>query len=179
MSNLGFFIAAVIMVAGIFLFNRLVKDRNRVSAAWSDIDVQLNRRHDLVPQLVAAVKAYVGHERATLKAVTELRNQSAGAQRLTDKASLEDELEAGVHKLLALAEAYPDLKASENFLELQSALVEIEDHLQYARRFYNGAVRILNTRIETVPDVLVARGFGFRPAEYFSADGRDVPVVEL
>ena len=169
----------LLLAAGIYLFNRLVKDRNRVSAAWSDIDVQLTRRHDLVPRLVAAVKGYAGHERATLEAVTELRRQSAAANRLADKAGLEDKLEQGVHKLIVLAEAYPDLKASQNFIDLQNDLVEVEDHLQYARRFYNGAVRILNTRIETVPDVIIARGFNFGAAEYFEADNRTVPEVRL
>jgi LemA protein len=169
----------LLLAAGIYLFNRLVNDRNRVSAAWSDIDVQLTRRHDLVPRLVEAVKGYAGHERATLEAVTELRRQSTAANRLADKAGLEDKLEQGVHKLIVLAEAYPDLKASQNFLDLQNDLVEIEDHLQYARRFYNGAVRILNTRIETVPDALIARLFNFRAAEYFEADNRAVPEVRL
>jgi len=172
-------LALLLLAGGIFLFNRLVKDRNRVRAAWSDIDVQLTRRHDLVPRLVEAVKGYVGHERATLEAVTELRRQSAAAQRLADKAGLEDQLELGVHKLIVLAEAYPDLKANRNFLELQNELVEIEDHLQYARRFYNGAVRILNTRIETVPDVIIANLFRFQPGEFFEAETRVAPEVKL
>jgi LemA protein len=169
----------LLAAAGIYLFNRLVRDRNRVSAAWSDIDVQLTRRHDLVPQLVEAVKGYAGHERATLEAVTELRNQSAAAQRLADKAGLEDQLEQGVHKLIGLVEAYPDLKANQNFIQLQEDLVDVEDHLQYARRFYNGAVRILNTRVETVPDVVLARSFDFRAAEFFEADNRAVPEIDL
>jgi LemA protein len=167
------------VVACVFLFNRLVTDRNRVRSAWSDIDVQLTRRHDLVPRLVEAVKGYAGHERATLQAVTELRNRSSAARRLADKAGLEEELEAGVHKLLLLAEAYPDLKANQNFLELQNELVAVEDHLQYARRFYNGSVRILNTRRETVPDVIIARLFSFSPGEFFSADNRAAPEVKL
>lgn len=175
MSSIVLVIGLSLTVGGIFLFNRLVKDRNRVRSAWSDIDVQLTRRYDLVPRLVEAVKAYAGHERATLEAVTELRNRSAAANRLADKAGLEDQLESGVRKLLLLAEAYPDLKANENFLELQVELVEVEDHLQYARRFYNGAVRMLNTRVETVPDVIVANLFQFEPAEYFEADNRDAP----
>ncbi|MDH3945281.1 MAG: LemA family protein [Chromatiales bacterium] len=166
--------AAAVIVGAILVFNRLVRERNRVRAAWSDIDVQLTRRHDLIPQLVEAVKAYSDYEKATLLAVTELRGRSEGAQRLVDKAELEDQIEAGLHRLIALAESYPDLKASENFLELQRDLTEVEDHLQYARRFYNGAVRIYNTRLDTFPDLLVARPMRFRPAEFFEAAGTDV-----
>jgi LemA protein len=179
MSGIALVICLAFIVAGIFLFNRLVKDRNRVRSAWSDIDVQLTRRHDLVPRLVEAVKAYAGHERATMEAVTELRNQASVADRLVDKAGLEDQLEAGVHKLLLLAEAYPDLKANQNFLELQNELVEVEDHLHYARRFYNGAVRMLNTRVETIPDIAIAKIFHFQAAEFFIAENRAVPEVRL
>jgi len=174
--------AAAVIVGAILVFNRLVRERNRVRAAWSDIDVQLTRRHDLIPQLVEAVKAYSDYEKATLLAVTELRGRSEGAQRLVDKAELEDQIEAGLHRLIALAESYPDLKASENFLELQRDLTEVEDHLQYARRFYNGAVRIYNTRLDTFPDLLVARPMRFRPAEFFEAAGtgvRATPRVEV
>lgn len=174
--------AAALAIWGVFLYNRLVRDRNRTSAAWSDIDVQLTRRHDLVPKLVEAVKAYARYEQATLTTVTELRSRSEAASRLPDKARLEDELEAGLHKLIALAESYPDLKASENFLELQRDLVEVEDHLQYARRFYNGAVRMFNTRIESFPDLLIARAVGFRQREFLDAGDaavRAVPGVEL
>ena len=179
MSSAALVIVLSLVVGGVFLFNRLVKDRNRVRSAWSDIDVQLTRRHDLVPRLVAAVQAYAGHERATLEAVTELRAQSVASNRLADKAGLEDRLQTGVHKLLLLAEAYPDLKANKNFIELQNELVELEDHLQYARRFYNGSVRVLNTRIETVTDMIVAQLFRFRPADFFAADNRDAPRVKL
>lgn len=175
-------IFVALVVWGILIFNRLVNDRNLVKASWSDIDVQLTRRHDLVPRLVEAVKAYAGYEKATLTAVTELRTRAEAAERLSDKARLEDEMEQGLHKLIALAEAYPDLKANQNFLELQKELVEIEDHLQYARRFYNGAVRIFNTRIETFPHMYVAGPFGFRQAEFFDVDDaavRAAPQVEL
>jgi LemA protein len=182
MMILALLAAAALTIWGVVLYNRLVRDRNRTSAAWSDIDVQLTRRHDLVPKLVEAVKAYARYEQATLTTVTELRSRSEAASRLPDKARLEDELEAGLHKLIALAESYPDLKASQNFLELQRDLVEVEDHLQYARRFYNGAVRMFNTRIESFPDLLIARAFGFRQREFFDAGDADVralPGVEL
>ena len=175
-------IVLALFVWGVWIFNRLVKDRNQVRSAWSDIDVQLTRRHDLVPQLVDAVKAYAGYERSTLEAVTALRTRSDQAARLAEKADLEDQLQAGIEKLIAVAEAYPDLKADGNFLALQRQLTEVEDHLQYARRFYNGAVRIYNTRIETFPHLLVARPFGFAASEFFAVPGEDVraaPRLEI
>ena len=172
----------VVAAFGIWIFNRLIKDRNQVRAAWSDIDVQLTRRHDLVPQLVTSVKAYADYEKATMVAVTELRSRSESASRLSEKAALEDEMEAGLHKLIVLAEDYPDLKADANFRKLQEELVEIEDHLQYARRYYNGAVRILNTRVASFPHLLIARPFAFQEAEFFEASGKEVrhaPKIEL
>jgi LemA protein len=175
-------VLALAGVAAVWIYNRLVRDRNQVLAAWSDIDVQLVRRHDLVPQLVNTVKAYAGYEKATLVAVTELRARSEAAQHLPGKAAVEAEIAEAVQQLLIVAEAYPDLKADQNFLQLQRDLVGIEDHIQYARRFYNGAVRILNTRIQTFPHLLIARPFGFRPAEYFEvedAQQRQAVRVEL
>lgn len=173
---------AGLVLWGVLIFNRLVRDRNQVRSAWSDIDVQLTRRHDLVPQLVEAVRAYAGYERATLSAVTELRARAEAAGALRDKARLEDEMEAGLHRLIALAESYPELKADGNFLQLQRDLVETEDYLQYARRFYNGAVRIFNTRIESFPEMLVAKPFAFSQAEFFAVDDAEIratPRVEL
>jgi len=181
MIVLTIFVPAVVALV-IWIYNRLVRDRNQVRSAWSDIDVQLTRRHDLVPQLVTAVKAYADYEKATMVAVTELRARSETASRLPEKAALEDEMEAGLHRLIVLAEDYPDLKADGNFRKLQEELSEVEDHLQFARRFYNGAVRILNTRIETFPHMLIARPCAFHPAEFFEAAGADVrsaPQVEL
>lgn len=167
--------------AGIWIYNRLVKDRNQVRNAWSDIDVQLVRRHDLIPQLVSAVKAYADYEKATLTAVTELRTRSEAAEHLPEKAALEDHLADGLHRLIALAEDYPDLKADQNFRQLQASLTETEDYLQYARRFYNGSVRILNTRIDSFPHLIVARALRFQPAEFFEADAaaQSAPVVKL
>jgi LemA protein len=158
------------LLAGVLMFNRLVADRNQMRAAWSDIDVQLMRRHDLTPQLVTTVKAYATHERNTLETITELRARTKAAAGLADRARLEDQLGAQIERLLALQESYPDLKASENFMQLQRDLVGIEDHLQYARRYYNGAVRQLNTRIEHFPDLIVARLAGFQPGEFFEAN---------
>lgn len=151
----------------VVLFNDLVAARNQVRAAWSDIDVQLTRRHDLVPQLVAAVQGYAGHERSTLTLLTELRARAMAAAKLGEKSAIEDELAQQIDRILALQEQYPDLKASENFLALQRDLVDIENHLQYARRFYNGAVRDLNNRIESFPSLIVARVARFRQAEFY------------
>jgi len=175
---LGVALAATI----IQLYNRLVKDRNQVSAAWADIDVQLKRRHDLVPQLVTVVKAYADYEQATLLAVTELRSRSEAARHLPEKAACEEAIAAGVQKLVVLAEDYPELKADENFRKLQSELTEVEDYLQYARRFYNGAVRIFNTRVQSFPHLLVAGPLGFKAAEFFAVDDaqeRSAPRVEI
>lgn len=173
--------SAAVALVGIVIFNRLVRDRNYVRAGWSDIDVQLQRRHDLVPQLVEAVRAYADYERATLTAVTELRLQSDQTRSLAQKARIEKQLSIGVDRLLAVAEDYPDLKANRSFLELQVELSDTEDKLQYARRFYNGAVRSLNTRIESFPDLIIAKLFGFRQAEFFDADddAASVPKVEM
>ena len=160
-------VAFVAVAVAVVLFNDLVGARNQVRAAWSDIDVQLTRRHDLVPQLVAAVQGYAGYERATLTAVTELRTRAIAAISLAERAQLEGELAQQIDRILALQEQYPDLKASGNFLALQRDLVEIENHLQHARRFYNGAVRDLNNLIETFPSLIVARAAHFTPAEFF------------
>lgn len=175
-------LGVVLITTVIVLYNRLVRDRNQVSAAWADIDVQLKRRHDLVPQLVTVVKAYADFEQATLIAVTELRSRSETASHLSEKAAVEDALETGVHKLVVLAEDYPDLKADENFRKLQEELTEVEDHLQYSRRFYNGAVRMFNTRVESFPHLLIARPLGFQPAEFFAVDDQQErlsPQVEI
>jgi LemA protein len=179
------FVVALLVLAvlgwGVFAFNRLVRLRNQVRAGWSDIDVQLMRRHDLVPALVEAVRAYAGHEQAAFERVTALRGEAMAASSPSRLAAIEAQLEHDVGRLLVLKEAYPELKASENFLQLQRDLVDVEDHLQFARRFYNGAVRELNDGAQRFPDVLVARGFGFKPAEFFEAGdaARVAPALEL
>lgn len=173
-------IAVAVVIA--FIYNRLVRSRNRVRSAWSDIDVQLQRRHDLVPRLVAAVGQYADYERATLEAVTELRSEAMRVADVAARGDVEEKLSREVGRLIALAENYPDLKASENFLELQRELVETENYLQFARRYYNGSVRDYNTAIETVPNNVVAVMFAFRPREYFQKDSDDaanVPLVKL
>jgi LemA protein len=169
-------IIALLAWAG-YGFNRLIRLRNQLRAAWADIDVQLTRRHDLVPQLVAAVKGYVGHERGVLAAVTELRAQAVAQRSPAQLGQVETSLEQALGRLFALKEAYPDLKASDSFLQLQRDLVAIEEHLQYARRFYNGAVRDYNTTIQRVPDILIARPLGFHDAEYYQARDEERPSV--
>ncbi len=174
-------IVGLMLGYAIWIYNRLIRDKNRVANGWSDIDVQLVRRHDLLPALVTSVKAYADYEAATLEAVTELRARSRVETNLTTKAGIEDTIDKAVGKLIVLAEDYPDLKADQNFRDLHTKLTEIEDHLQHARRYYNGAVRNLNTRIESFPDLLLARVFGFAQADFFEADPseRDRIAVDL
>lgn len=176
------FLVALVSAVVAGLYNRLIRSRNRVSTAWSDIDVQLQRRHDLIPQLVKAVDAYASYERATLEAVTELRAEAMRVVDIDARGKAEQELSAGISKLLALAESYPDLKANVNFMKLQSELVETENYLQFARRYYNGSVRDYNTMTETVPSNIVAATFGFGQREFFqktSDEAASVPLVKL
>lgn len=171
-----------LIAAMIWIYNRLVKDRNLVAAGWSDIDVQLKRRHELIPRLVECVRAYAAHEKATLEAVTELRRQSEATSDIGQKAVIENAVADGLHRLVVTVEGYPELKADENFRQLQSELVDTEDKIQYARRFYNGAVRNLNTRIASFPHLLIARPLGFREAKFFAvsdATERAAPPVAL
>ncbi len=181
MSYLLILLALVAGAWAIAIYNRLVRLRNQVWTAWADIDVQLLRRHDLVPSLVTAVQAYAGHEQTVLTAVTELRAQAVSAQAPGQLGAIETALEQGIGRLLALQEAYPDLKASQNFAQLQRDLVDVEEQLQYSRRFYNGSVRDLNDAVQRFPDLLVARAAGFDEAEFFQADedGRAAVKVEL
>lgn len=162
-------------------FNRLIRLRNQARTAWADIDVQLHRRHDLVPALVAAVKAYAGHEQATLESVAQLRSRAMEAATPGPLGRTEAALESAIGRLVALKEAYPELKANDNFAQLQRDLVEVEDQLQYARRFYNGAVRDYNDAIQRVPDLIIAGACGFRAAEFFQAEApaRAAPEVQL
>ena len=174
-------IAGIIALVAI-VYNGLVRDRNRVDAAWSDIDVQLQRRHDLIPQIVKAVDQYASYERATLEAVTALRTEAINITDAADidaRSETEELLGKEVHRLIAVAEKYPDLKANENFLNLQKELVETESYLQFARRFYNGSVRQLNSRIETVPNNFVASWFTFTQRGFFQKASDDVANVPL
>lgn len=151
----------------VLAYNSLARLRLLASNAWADIDVQLKRRHDLIPTLVASVKGHAGYERGTLQAVVEARNRAVNAAGPASAGEAEAALATSVRQLFALAEAYPDLKAAESFLSLQRNLSEIEDHIQNARRYYNAVVRDLNTMIAQFPSNLVASPFGFRPREFF------------
>lgn len=157
-------------VYAVVLYNALVTDRARVYSAWSDVEVQLKRRHDLIPKLVETVRQYAAYEQATLEGVVALRARTEQARGAEEVASAETALGDGVRRLFALVESYPDLKADTVFLDLQQAVTEVEAHIQHARRYYNGAVRALNTRIEQFPDLLVARPLGFDPAGYFELE---------
>lgn len=181
-----FTILLLVLVAlatiAVWLYNRLIQSRNKVDAAWSDIDVQLQRRHDLIPRLVSAVDQYAKYERATLEAVTALREQAMHTAEITARGEAEQQLGEEVGRLIALAENYPDLKANENFLKLQAELVETEDYLQFARRYYNGSVRDFNTMTATVPSNVIASMFNFSEREFFqksSDDAGNVPLVDL
>ncbi len=163
-------IVALVLVAlawGVLSYNLLVRDKHRVAQAWSDVEVQLKRRHDLVPKLVETVKQHAGFEQDVLEQVTRLRALGKAGDSPARLGPIETELSVGVHRLVALAESYPALRASDSFLNLQHNLTEVENQIQHARRYYNGAVNRLNTRIETFPDLLIARLLRFLPAEYF------------
>lgn len=163
-------LALVVAAAVAWLFNRLVRARNQVRVAWSDVDVQLQRRHDLVPPLVEVVKGYAAHESGVLERVAGERRAALTAASPGTRGAPETALGLGLARVLALAEAYPELKANDNFLQLSRQLVETENLIQHARRFYNGSVREYNTDIERFPALLIARPLGFKPAEFFAAE---------
>jgi LemA protein len=174
-------IVAAVAVYGVVLFNRLVKSRQMAAEGWSGIDVQLKRRADLVPNLVDTVKGYAAHERALFNEITELRSavgRLAGGE-VAERGRVEGMLSGALSRLLALAEAYPALKASDNFRELQTALATVEDEIQMSRRYYNGATRNLNVLVESFPGNLVAGAFGFTKREFFQAADADRAVPQV
>jgi LemA protein len=173
-------IAVVIVIWLISTYNRLVALRNRAKEAWADIDVQLKRRYDLIPNLIETVKGYVAHERELFEKVTEARTRAMGAKDVKEKGEAENALSQTLKSLFAVAENYPNLKASENFLELQRELRDTEDKIQAARRFYNSNVRELNIKIESFPANIIASIFGFQKMELFElaeAFEREAPKV--
>ncbi len=175
-------ILVVLIVAFIGMYNGLVKLRVRVDNSWADIDVQLKRRYDLIPNLVETVKGYASHEKDTLEAVIEARNRAMGVQDPEAKAQAENVLTGALRQLFALAEAYPQLRAVESFTDLQGSLNEIEDAVQNARRYYNAVVRDYNTKIHTVPSNLVAGMFGFQRRQFFGLEDereREAPKVDF
>lgn len=171
-----------VFLVGVTQYNRLVRSRQMALEGLSGIDVQLKRRADLIPNLIETVKGYMGHERGVLEKVTELRAQSLQAGTVAEKGQVEGRLSRALANLFAVAENYPDLKASQNFLDLQNALSEIEEQIQLSRRYYNGAVRNLNILVDSFPSNLVARMFNFTPMDYFELEepgDRAVPRVSF
>ena len=180
----GIVVAVLLVLVAVWVvvtYNRLVRLRNRTEEAWSGIDVQLQRRADLVPNLVETVQGYAGHERETLERVVQARNAVATAAGPREAGQADEALEGALRQLFAVAEAYPDLQASTNFLQLQRELVRLEEDISFARRYHNAVVEDLNTGIQTFPSVLVARPFGFSEREYFKADAGDrtAPAVTM
>jgi len=175
---------ALLLLWAVLIYNRLVARRQQSEEGWSGIDVQLKRRANLIPNLVETVKAYTSHEQRTLESLTELRSRAVGAAAAPpgERAAVEERLTTALGHLFAVAENYPQLRASETYLALQKSLSEIEDHIQMARRYYNGAVRNLNTLVESFPSNLVAGRFGFRQADYYEIDeaaDRALPEVRF
>jgi len=163
-------VIAVIVLWTVFVYNRLVTLRNRAKEAWSDIDVQLKRRYNLIPNLVETVKGYASHERELFEKVTEARTRAMGAQTMEEHSKTENILSSTLKSLFAVAENYPQLKASGNFLELQRELRDTEDKVQASRRFYNGNVRDLNIKIERFPEKIIASFFNFKKMDFFEIE---------
>ena len=169
-------LALVIVVVIIFvvtIYNKLVKMRNHANEAWSDIDVQLKRRYNLIPNIVETVKGYAEHEESVFTKVTEARNNAINAGNMKEQAQAEDMLSGALKSLFAVAESYPDLKANENFMQLQNELVDTEDKIQAARRFYNGTVRDYNTKLQQFPNNIIAGAFKFEAKEFFEVEDEE------
>jgi LemA protein len=175
-------IIGVVVLAIIAMYNGLVRLKVQCDNAWSDIDVQLKRRYDLVPNLVETVKGYAGHEKGTLEAVVQARNSAMSAQGPAAKADAENMLTGALRQVFALAEAYPQLRAVESFTQLQNTLTSLEDTIQNARRYYNAVVRDLNTKIQVFPSNIIANMFNFKPREFFEVSApaeRETPKVSF
>jgi LemA protein len=177
-----FGLVALVVIFLVVLYNRLIRLRNSTQNAWAQVDVQLKRRHDLIPNLIETVKGYAAHERGTFEAVTEARTSAQKAQGPAEQAQAENILTQALGKLFAVAEAYPQLRATENFQQLQAQLAETEDKIQVSRQVYNDTVLTYNNSIQTVPSNIVAGAFGFKPREFFEigeeAD-REAPQVSF
>jgi len=174
-------IVVVVVAVGVLMYNSLVQLRERVDSSWSDIDVQLKRRHDLVPNLVETVRGYASHERETLEGVIRARNAAVSAQGPEDQAQAENQLSGALRQIFALSESYPQLQAADNFRDLQQTLKQLEDSISRARVGYNNQVREYNTKIRSVPSNIVANMGGFRPREFFEIEegAREVPRVSF
>ena len=182
MTAITWIIIAVIVIIALYavgLYNAFVSLRQKVAEAWADIDVQLKRRYDLIPNLVETVKGYASHESGVFEEVTKARSQAMQATGLEDKAQAENVLSGTLKSLFAVSEAYPDLKANENFLELQRELSDTENKIQASRRFYNSVVLSLNTKVESFPDTIIANMFGFIKKDYFEIAEAEKEVVKV
>jgi LemA protein len=171
----------LIGLVAVLMYNRLVRLRNRAENSWAQVDVQLRRRYDLIPNIVEAVKGYAAHERGTFEEVTEARTAAQQAQGVEQQAQAENALTAAIGRLFAVAEAYPQLRATENFQQLQAQLADVEQKIAVARQVYNDAVLTYDNALETVPTNIVAGMFGFRPQAYFETEGaaREAPSVQF
>ena len=172
-------IVLLIVLVLVFMYNGLVRVRNRFDNAWSQIDVQLKRRYDLIPNLVNTVKGYAEHEKSTFEAVTQARANAIGAQGPAQQAQAENVLSGALKSLFAVAEAYPDLKANQNFLNLQEELTSTEDRIAYSRQFYNDSVLSYNNKIQTFPRTMIAGMFNFEKREYFEGDPESTGPVKV
>jgi LemA protein len=177
---LGVFVVLVLIVV-VAMYNRLVRLRNRAENSWAQVDVQLRRRYDLIPNLVEAVKGYAAHERSTFDEVTQARTAAQQAQTVEEQAKAENVLTAAIGRLFAVAEAYPQLRATENFQQLQAQLTEVEQNIAIARQVYNDTVLTYDNALETVPTNIVAGLFNFSPRAYFETEGatREAPSVQF
>jgi LemA protein len=174
-------IVVLLLLAVVVMYNRLVRLRNRAENSWAQVDVQLRRRYDLIPNLVEAVKGYAAHERSTFEEVTRARTAAQQAQGVEEQAKAENVLTAAIGRLFAVAEAYPELRATENFQQLQAQLAEVEQNIVVARQVYNDAVLTYDNALETVPTNIVAGLFNFRPRVYFETEDatREAPSVQF
>src|SRR2546430_11005251 len=179
---MGWIVLGVVVLLGFFLigmYNSLVQLRVRADSAWSDIDVQLKRRHDLIPNLVETVKGYAAHEKGTFENIAKFRSQAMQASTPADKAAAENQLTGALKSLFAVAENYPELKASEEFTQLQNSLSQTEDAIQNSRRYYNAMVRDSNTKIKSFPTNILAGMFGFQPRQFFETTETDREPVAV
>ena len=180
MSGIIFLVVLVVIVVVLAgLYNGLVQLRVRTDSAWSDIDVQLKRRHDLIPNLVETVKGYAAHEKGTFENIAKFRSQAMQATTPADKAAAENQLTGALKSLFAVAENYPELKASDQFTQLQGSLSDTEDAIQNARRYYNAVVRDLNTKVQTFPSNILAGMFGFTARQFFETSAEDREPVAV
>lgn len=177
-GSIGWIILGVLLVLAIFSYNKFVTLINRAKEAWSDIDIQLKRRYDLIPNLVNTIKGYATHETEVFENVTKARAQAMGAQNIIDKSKSENMLASALKSVIAVAEAYPELKANQNFLSLQTELSDTENKIQAARRFYNSNVRDLNIAVDSFPSNLVAKAFHFVKMELFTLDESDAAAKQ-